>query len=66
MNRPKLVTVWDLPDTRHVPDGYNMTEVPDNSAANVEFMIDRHNELVELMYDLAAHCGFKFSDEEDD
>ena len=40
------ITVWDLPDTKMVPDGYDMKTVPDVSAQNIAVLMDKINEVV--------------------
>jgi hypothetical protein len=43
------ITVWDLPNTKLVPDGYDVTTVPDVSAANIKFLMDKVNELIQVI-----------------
>jgi hypothetical protein len=42
----KEISMYDLPDTKHEPDGYNIKEVADISAANMQVLVDKINELI--------------------
>lgn len=64
MNRPKQLTDWDFPDTKWIPNGYDMTQAPDFTADNFTKLLDKHNELVELVNLLADKAGIEFTDSE--
>ena len=63
MNRPKELTDWDFPNTIQVPDGYYMTEIPDLTRANMNFLIDEHNKLVEVINVLCEKLNIEFDDD---
>ena len=63
MKKPRTMSKWDLPNRIEKRDGYNITEVPDNSPENIAFLIEEHNELVEFVVDLAEHLGVKWDEE---
>ena len=43
---------WDLPDTHMEPDGYDMKEVADPTGRNIEFLIEKINELIDEVNEL--------------
>ncbi len=51
----KPIEAWDLPDTTMVPDGYDMRNVPAPTWENLEYIIERHNELVGVVNDMTAN-----------
>ena len=53
---------YDFGDTIMVPDGYDMTPIPDITRDNFQTLIDEHNKLVEAINAIAEHAGFKFDD----
>jgi hypothetical protein len=64
MKRPKEITEYDMPTTVSVPDGYYITQVPDASNENIQFLMDKHNELLSLVVTIAERNGVKFEEEE--
>jgi hypothetical protein len=62
MDKPEIISVWDLPDTKSVPDGYDNKTVADLSARNVQYMIEQHNKLAWTVLELADRAGIKFDD----
>ena len=62
MKKPQEIDIYNLPDTKHEPDGYYLKTVADMSAKNIQFIMDRHNELVELVIVLAEKAGIVFED----
>ena len=63
MKRPETIWEWNLPDTKQVPDGCDWKTVADVSEKNMQILIDRHNELVELVLLLAGRAGIEFEGE---
>ena len=49
MKQPKELNSWDFSDTIQVPDGYDMTDIPDITRNNFQKLIDEHNNLVEVV-----------------
>ena len=49
----KEIDMWDLTDTKWEPDGYDQKQVADISAENLQILIDRHNELVRVVNNMA-------------
>ena len=47
MSKIKNLTYWDFPDTKLVPDGYDMMSVPELSPNNFLVLIEKVNELVD-------------------
>lgn len=45
----KELSDWDFPDTKYVPDGYDMTSVAIASDANFQKLLEEHNKLVEVV-----------------
>ena len=45
----ELITEWDLPDTKHIPDGYDFTEVPVASDKNIQVIMNKINEIIVLV-----------------
>lgn len=52
---------WDFPNHKHIPDGYDMTQVPVASDDNFQVLVDAHNNLVDTINTL-----FNLKDEDDD
>lgn len=49
MKRPTKIDGWDVPDSIQVPDGYNMTSIPDLTRNNFNYLIDEYNNLVDVV-----------------
>ena len=49
MKKPKKITWMDWPDTIQVRDGYDLKSIPDLTRNNFEYLIERYNELVEVI-----------------
>ena len=49
MIKLKAITWMDWPDTIEVPDGYVRKSIPDLTRTNFEYLVERHNELVEVV-----------------
>jgi hypothetical protein len=62
MKQPKELTDWDFSDTIQVPDGYDMTSIPDLTRRNFQTLIDEHNNLVEVVNMLCEKRGIVFDD----
>jgi hypothetical protein len=45
----KSLNKYDFPDKKLVPDGYHWTEIPKASPNNFQVLIDKINEVVELV-----------------
>lgn len=43
------LSVYDLPNRKTEPDGYDLKEVPDMSAANIAVLMDKINEVVRMV-----------------
>ena len=46
----KKITRYDWPDTIGVPDGSYITQVPDITRENLEFLAAKFNSLLDCMY----------------
>jgi hypothetical protein len=46
-DKPQLLTKWDFPDTKEVPDGYHIKEELVASDDNFKKLVEEHNKLVE-------------------
>ena len=46
MEELRELTEFDFVDTIQVPDGYDMTSIPDLTRRNFQTLIDEHNKLV--------------------
>ena len=53
----KELSVWDLPNTKYVPDGWDMTEVPTATDDNFKVLLEQHNELVAAFNELLEKVG---------
>ena len=40
------LSAWDFPDTVSVPDGYDVTRIPDATSDNFNMLMEEHNKLV--------------------
>ena len=49
MKKLKAITWMDWPDTIEVPDGYDRKSIPDLTRTNFEYLVESHNELVEVV-----------------
>ena len=49
MIKLKAITWMDWPDTIEVPDGYDRKSIPDLTRTNFEYLVESHNELVEVV-----------------
>ena len=49
MKRPIELGDWDFPDRIQVPDGYDMTSIPDLTRDNFNHLIEQHNNLVKII-----------------
>jgi len=49
MDKIEEIIVYDLPDTKHEPDGYDLKTVPDMSAANIAVIIEKVNEIIRFI-----------------
>lgn len=49
MSDIKKISVYDLPNTKNEPDGYDLKTVPDISAKNIEVLIDKINEIIDII-----------------
>jgi len=49
MKQPRELTAWDFSDTEMIPDGYDMTTIPKLTQDNFQLLIDKHNNLVEII-----------------
>jgi hypothetical protein len=55
----KKISIYDLPDRTFVPDGWYVTEVPSPTSNNIQFLMDKLNEIISTLNKV---CG----QEEDD
>lgn len=46
------ISIYDLPDTTMIPDGYDMETVPSNSNATIKILLEKINELVQEVNNL--------------
>ena len=54
MKQIKELSVWDLPDTKNEPDGYNLKTVPDMSARNIGVLVEKINEVIQVINKLSS------------
>ena len=66
MKMPQEISKFNVQTTKTEPAGYHYTQVPDASDENMQYLIERHNELVVIVRFLANHTGFKFDGQEED
>ena len=59
MEQLEEISVYDLPNTIMVPDGYDMKTIPDLTRENLEFLMDEHNKLVERVNKLMKVMTFQ-------
>ena len=52
------ISNYDFPDTIQVPDGYDMTSIPDLTRDNIIFLMEKHNKLVDYINNIAEHIGY--------
>jgi hypothetical protein len=65
MNRPKAIDTWDFPDDlEHIP-GWNSDLATGATEANLMYLINRHNELLELTLLVADKIGIEFTKGDD-
>lgn len=57
MNKLEELDSWDFPDTHLEPDGYDMTSVVEVTPRNFELLMERHNELVRTVNEIANEMG---------
>jgi hypothetical protein len=62
MKKPKKILTWDLPYRDQEPDGYDLKDVPALRKENIAHIIERHNELVQVVNVLADRLGIEFED----
>lgn len=58
MKKPTVLGGWDFPDRIQIPDGYDMTSIPDLTRDNFQKLIEEHNNLVEAFNAMAEFNGF--------
>jgi hypothetical protein len=46
MTKIDEISVWDLPDIKEIPDGYDRKSVPDISARNIAILMEKINEVI--------------------
>jgi len=49
MNKPEILDYDDFSDVLRVPDGYDLKSIPDLTRDNFQYLIDEHNNLVEVI-----------------
>jgi hypothetical protein len=49
MKKPEELDGWNMPHSIQVPEGYDMTDIPDMTRENFNKLIDEHNNLVEIV-----------------
>lgn len=57
MSKLEELTKWKFKDTIEVPDGYDMTTIPDLTRDNFQILVDEHNKVVKTLNELLAHLG---------
>jgi len=48
---------YSFKDVAHIPDGYDLTGVPDLTRDNFNTLIEEHNKLVKVIYILSQKLG---------
>ncbi len=59
MKKPEEINVWDLCCDQE-PDGYYMKDVPALRKENIAHIIEKHNELVQVVILLSEKLGIEF------
>ena len=59
MEIPNEIGSWEMPDTIQVPDGYDMTFIPDLTRDNFNKLIEEHNKLVIVARALCERLGIE-------
>jgi hypothetical protein len=52
MEHIKEISTWDMPDTKTVKSGWDNLEVPDLTAKNIEFLMNKINEVIQAVNQL--------------
>ena len=63
MNKPNTLTSWDFPDTKHIPDGYDMKQIPECTTDNFNRLLEHYNNLVDVVNLLTEKAGLKLDEE---
>jgi hypothetical protein len=63
MKKLEKISIWDVPTTKQVPDGYEFKTIPESSDANIAFLIEKHNHLIEVVSVLCERLGIVFEEE---
>lgn len=58
MKRPETLDGWSFSDRVQIPDGYDMTSIPDLTRDNFNQLVNEHNNLVEAFNAMAEFNGF--------
>ena len=45
----KQLTDWDFTDVVYIPQGYDRTAIPEATAANMQILVEKYNELVDCL-----------------
>lgn len=64
MKKPEELTRWDFPDTKDVPDGYDITSIPQSTDDNFNKLLSEYNKLVVVVNLLSERVGIKFDEDE--
>ena len=62
MEKPKEIDGWNVSDRIQVPDGYDMKSIPDMTQKNFNFLIEQHNNLVEIINELCRLNNINFDE----
>ncbi len=55
MKRLENLAKWDFPDKKYIPDGYDLTDVPDATPENMVVLMDAINGLVDRINSLTPN-----------
>jgi hypothetical protein len=58
MRKPEIIDYYDFSDRIQVPDGYDMTSIPDLTRDNFQYLVDEYNNLAEAFNAMADFNGF--------
>lgn len=66
MKRPQKISIYDFSETQSNNMLLSEWQIPTSSAQNIDIIVQKHNDLVNIVETIADHCGFQFEEEEKD
>ena len=49
MKQIEELSAYEFPDQKHIPDGYDLKTIPDISAKNIEVLMNKINEIIQVV-----------------